>query len=404
VYVKNNNKTLSLFLFTCKELNASMPAAVLQFNSQGILLSASSYARDILRLYSGAVTGVSAGMLFPAYPELASALEESRIWEGELELEGDVDVDMGMNMEPDASVLRIRRLKAEVVPLSDSSEDCQQPSQEQTGGEAANCPSSVLLLSDIPAFSEICEEMQRNLNRKNSVIRVISHELRSPFSTARHFFSLMESRLSAVLSDSWPEMIREMTELFSRSSLLVDTISSLTDDIYGPLICRDELVVLDEIFDKAIAQVHSYLDLRQIELVKESESDLLIRGDKDLLYSALQYILSAIALELGGASSAREVVRLEVNSKVTAAYVRLVVSCQKGTRQVLPHFPPDVCEIINSRAWGTVPGIRTGISSAGLFLFAGSQLLEKQGIRLELEASVSSTTVLSMQFLRFAGV
>ena len=71
---------------------------------------------------------------------------------------------------------------------------------------------------------------------------------------------------------------------------------------------------------------------------------------------------------------------------------------------MVPHFPPEVCELINSRAWGTVPGIRTGISSAGLFLFAGNQLLEKQGIKLELEASVSSTTVLSMQFLRFAGV
>ncbi len=402
-----------------------MPTAVLQFNSLGFLISGSSYARDILGMFSDDLSRLSAGRLFQAYPELVSALEERRAWEGELKLDpasaaasslalssasvSAPTIDPAIapeSAETDARsfLLRIRRLKAEVVPLYVFSEDGLQPYPVNEKAEAAHCPAVTLLLSDISGLQEDCNELQRNLNRKNSVIRVISHELRSPFSTARHFFSLMESRLSGVLPHSWPEMIREMAELFSRSSLLVDTISSLTDDIYGPLICREELVVLDEVLDKAVAQVQSYLELRQIVLVKKSERDLLVRGDKDLLYSALQYILSAIASELGGASSAKGITRLEISSNVTAAYVRLAVACQVENGQTRQHFAPDVCEMINSKTWGTVQGIRTAISSAGLFLFAGSQLLEKQGIRLELEPSASSGTVLTMQFLRFAGV
>jgi len=199
-----------------------------------------------------------------------------------------------------------------------------------------------------------------------TLIRILSHDLRTPFMTASHFFSILPSYISPETSEKFAPLIAEMSRIFVSSKLLLDNVQ-LAGSLQYAVNFREERLSLKELLETAGKTASEALSrsskgtphFPRIKL----EEDVLISGDVRML-SLVMRNLAAVCLAHADRSRPCTIsAAVEEDAvHISFRYTGLPVS-------------QSLMEAVSHSDWGREPEESEGVHSVGLFLHTAQQLL-----------------------------
>ncbi len=199
-----------------------------------------------------------------------------------------------------------------------------------------------------------------------TLVRIISHDLRTPFMTASHFFSLLPSYVAADTFEKFAPLIAEMSRIFVSSKLLLDNVQ-LSGSQHFAKSFRAERLSLRELLETAAktaaeALPHSPKGTTSFPRI-ELEEDVLIIGDVFML-SLVMRNLAAVCIAHADRSRPCTISAAVEKDTVHIAFRYIGVPVSQSLLDAVSHSD-----------WGTSREESEGVHSVGLFLHTAQQLL-----------------------------
>ncbi|MCF7944186.1 MAG: HAMP domain-containing histidine kinase [Spirochaetia bacterium] len=237
------------------------------------------------------------------------------------------------------------------------------------------------------------DQLKEQLIRKNSVIRVITHDLRTPYSAFHSFLTLLQTKYKGLLPDQITPMLEELYAIFLKGELLLKNLQYVSHDIYGNTNFNRSILSLDEVIasvqDESAASILLTAEKKGISIKWNNEQDVLILGDSEILSTVLQNLLS-LAAALGDSGST-----INISTAVKKQSVRMSI-CYTGTP-----IDPRLSDAAVQGNWGASPDADIGIDTVGFVLSATSWFLRMQDCSLVIDSKLKTEGCFTLNLLRF---
>ncbi|MCF7945733.1 MAG: hypothetical protein K9L24_02645 [Spirochaetia bacterium] len=237
------------------------------------------------------------------------------------------------------------------------------------------------------------DQLKEQLIRKNSVIRVMTHDLRTPYSAFHSFLTLLQTKYRGLLPDQVTPMLEELYAIFLKGEILLKNLQYVSQDIYGNTNFKQSVLSLEEIIvsaqDESGGSILLTAEKKNISIKRNNGQDVLILGDSETMVTVLQNLLS-LAAALGDSGST-----IQISTAVKEQSVVMNI-CYTGTL-----IDPRLSAAALRGDWGSTPDTDIGIDTVGFVLSATSWFLRMQDCSLEIDSKHKTEGCFTLNLLRF---
>ncbi|MCF7933406.1 MAG: hypothetical protein K9M84_13145 [Spirochaetia bacterium] len=232
---------------------------------------------------------------------------------------------------------------------------------------------------------------QVSQQQDHTVLRVLSHDVREPFSLMSHLTILLQAKGEQELPEYLMPVLEEIALSCRKSEQVLEAAKLAIEsrrDVPAPEL--KEILTLTELLKAAEPRVIGYLKAKDVTLQITPYEELPIIGDRQRLIQALHHLLlaSAILSEPGRS--------IAVEQTVSADSLELIFRITGSA------IPPELARIITSGTWGTLSDRDIGVNAVGLALHTAHQLLKFQQVRIQYEdGEQQGTSLIRCIFTRY---
>lgn len=153
-------------------------------------------------------------------------------------------------------------------------------------------PYVLMTLEDITKQKGTELQLAKLIKEKDTLLSVLSHDLRSPFNALIGFSSILHDEIESLNNDQIKEISNHINNVSRSSYHMLDDLLGWINALNGNIKFYPEQISFNKSVDEIIRNLMHLTDNKNIKVIRKNQTDIQLYADQQMLFSVLRNLIS----------------------------------------------------------------------------------------------------------------